>query len=88
MYSCNSLYVYKCYLIILPIAKIISIINKKMSMKRSWNDTDEEKLKYSDKPIILKKVMQIQRGLDAEIYSFFNLSARWGWVANATTWPI
>ena len=57
-------------------------------MKRSWNDTDEEKLKYSDKPIILKKVMQIQRGLDAEIYSFFNLSARWGWVANATTWPI
>jgi len=48
MSSCNSLYVYKCYLIILSIAKIISIINKKMSVKHSWNDTDGERLKYSD----------------------------------------
>ena len=30
-------------------------------MKHSWNDTDGEILKYSEKPTILKKVMQIQR---------------------------
>jgi len=31
-------------------------------MKHSWNDTDGERLKYSHKPIILKKIMQIHRG--------------------------
>ena len=54
MYSCNSLCVYVCYLILRSIAKIISVINKKLSVKHSRNDTDEENLKYSDKPIILK----------------------------------
>jgi hypothetical protein len=23
-----------------------------------------------------------------ELYSFFNLGARWGWVVNATPWPL
>jgi len=33
-----------------------------MSMKHWWNDTDGGRMKYSDKPIILKNIMQIQRG--------------------------
>lgn len=33
-----------------------------MSVKHLWNDTDGGRMKYSDKPIILKKVMQIQGG--------------------------
>jgi len=58
MYSCN----YVCYFTIRLIIKIISVINKEMGTKHSWNYTDGGRMKYSDKPIILKKVMQIQRG--------------------------
>jgi len=61
MYSCNSCN-YVCYLTIRSIVKIISLINRKMSMKHWWNDTDGGRMKYSDKPIILKNIMQIQRG--------------------------
>jgi hypothetical protein len=30
--------------------------------------------------------MKAQRGAEVQLYSFFNLSTRWGWVVNATPW--
>jgi hypothetical protein len=32
--------------------------------------------------------MKAQRGVEVYLYSFFNLGARWGWVVNATPWPL
>ena len=40
------------------------------------------------KEFTLKQVMQAQKGVEVELYSFFNLGARWGWVVNATRRPL
>jgi hypothetical protein len=40
------------------------------------------------KEFTLEHVMKAQRGVELELYSFFNLGARWGWVVNVTRWPL
>jgi len=40
----------------------------------------KEKVKYS-----LEQAMQAQRGSKGMLHSFFNISARWGWVVNPTS---
>ena len=32
--------------------------------------------------------MKAQRGVEVQIYSFFNIGARWGWVVNAISQPL
>ena len=32
--------------------------------------------------------MKAQSGVEVQLYSFFNLGARWGWVVNATPRPL
>jgi hypothetical protein len=34
--------------------------------------------------VALKQSMKVLRGVEVQLYSFFNLGARWGWVVNAT----
>jgi hypothetical protein len=43
----------------------------------------EEKVKF-----ILEQAMKAQSGSRAIVYSFFNLSARLGWVVNTMPWPL
>jgi hypothetical protein len=31
--------------------------------------------------------MKVKRGVDAQLYSFFNLAIRWGWMFNYTPRP-
>jgi hypothetical protein len=33
----------------------------------------------------LKQAVKIQRGVELQFYTFFNLGAGWGWVVKATT---
>ena len=33
--------------------------------------------------LTLEQAMMAQKGTEVQIYSFFNLSAKWGWVVNA-----
>jgi len=33
----------------------------------------------------LEQATKTQRGVEVELYSFFNLGARWTWVVNATS---
>jgi hypothetical protein len=32
--------------------------------------------------------MKAQKGIEVQLYSFFNLGARWRWVVNATPRPL
>ena len=43
----------------------------------------EEKVKF-----ILEQAMKAQSGSRAIVYSFFNISARLGWVVNTMPWPL
>ena len=36
----------------------------------------------------LEQATKAQRGVEVQLYSFFNLAARWGWVVNATPRPL
>jgi hypothetical protein len=36
----------------------------------------------------LQQVTKAQRGVEVQLYSFFNLGARWGWVVNVTPRPL
>jgi len=46
-------------------------------------DTDKVKVKFT-----LDQAMKAQRGIDVQLYSFFNLDARWEWVVNTTSRPL
>ena len=48
-----------------------------------WEDTDKVKVKFT-----LDQAMKAQRGIDVQLYSFFNLDARWEWVVNTTSRPL
>jgi hypothetical protein len=38
--------------------------------------------------VTLEQATKAQRGVEVQLYSFFNIGARWGWVVNATPRPL
>jgi hypothetical protein len=36
----------------------------------------------------LEQTMKAQRGVELQLYTFFNLGVTWGWVFNATPQPL
>jgi hypothetical protein len=38
--------------------------------------------------VTLEQAMKAQRGVEVKLNSFFNRISRWGWVVNATPWPL
>jgi hypothetical protein len=50
-----------------------------------WEDTDKVKVKVK---VTLEHTPKIQRGENVQLYSFFNLDARWEWMVNATFRPL
>jgi hypothetical protein len=45
-----------------------------------------KKVKFTLKPAM--KAQRGEKGVDVQLYSFFNLEATWGWVVIATPWPL